>query len=847
MAGTFVSPGVYVLERDFSDYAPALSTAIFGVVGGATWGPMDDLTPITNENALINEFGAPTIDDTVTPNKSGTPMITAGIHYLRNGNTLQVIRVGDGTEAKASVTIPDSGTPATFTSTPDLIAGVDLSTNKFVSIDVNNAGPVTIDLSAGAALPTAVTRAEIIANLQAALPAADITVTPTNGGGGEWWVTLTTVAGGATAEIEFQEPPGNAATAAEVDSGMETWNLQFLTAPQITLDIDNGGNQDFSFVFNPDTVTGLNAETFDFSLGTETLTFDVILPGQTVALDTQTVTFVPGDFTTPALATAAEVAALINDRAIGISAADVGGVVVLSTDKKGTGAALTGVGGSAATILGLPAAGAGGTGDAADGTMVTAAEVAAKLTATIVGATATDSAGVVTVTSATTGAASEVDVVLGGGVFALGVTNGLDVAPPLDATLTVFGVNVTSPNPPFTVNGTGPFDTVDVEALHNGTLGNRLTVLVETGVIAGTKTYVVALDGFEVERFPNAVQADLAGLESEYVVFADNLTSSDPPANGTYPLLGGLNGISGLSAGDYIGQSLPGGTKTGLQILGNAEITDVNIIAIPGVSDGAVVAAMDTLCQSRGDCMFLADPPSDLDVEGVIDWHNGVGYPHAAFNTSYGATYWSWMTWYDNYNQQNILEPPSGFLAAIMAFTDQTAEPWFAPAGLTRGRIPEALGVELSPDQGQRDLLYANGNAVNPIVDSISFGVYVRGQRTLQRSPTALDRVNVRRLLLVLRKVVATAIARLEFEPNDETTRDRFINLVTPFLDSVVSRRGIEAFTVICDDTTNPPVVVNRNELRGKILLKPVKVAEIIVVEFTLLPSGATFAESLTL
>jgi phage tail sheath protein FI len=243
--------------------------------------------------------------------------------------------------------------------------------------------------------------------------------------------------------------------------------------------------------------------------------------------------------------------------------------------------------------------------------------------------------------------------------------------------------------------------------------------------------------------------------------------------------------------------------------------------------------------------MFLADPPSDLDVTGVVNWHNGVGYPHAAFNTSYGATYWSWISWFDNYSQETILEPPSGFLAAIMAFTDNNAEPWFAPAGLTRGRIVEGLDVEHSPDQGERDFLYGNGNAVNPIVNSINFGIFVRGQRTLQRSPTALDRVNVRRLLLVLRKVVATSIARLEFEPNDATTRDHFKAIITPFLEDVAARRGIEDFSIIVDESTNPPAVVNRNELRGKILLKPVKVAEIIVVEFTLLPSGATFAESL--
>jgi phage tail sheath protein FI len=769
--------------------------------------------------------------------------LTAGIHYLKNGSTLQYIRISDGSEANAVGTLNDDGTEATFLSTVDLSPTVDLSTNKFVSIDVDNAGPVTIDLSAGAGNPAAVTRTEILANLTTAFP-TELTIaaseSPTVGS-----ISLTTVSAGATAEIEFVEPPGTTATAAEVDSVAETYNLQFLVAPQITLDVDNSGNQNFSFAFAPDVVTGINSETFNFTGGGQTLSFDVVLPGQTTPTATQTVTFLVGDFVAPAAATALEVATAINNRAIGISAADVGGVVVLTSDLEGTNAAISGVAGTAATLLGLPATGAGAGGDAADATAVTAAEVAAKLTATITGATAADASGVVTVTSSTTGSTSEVDVITGGGVFATGVTNGLDLSPPLDATLSVFGINVTPPNLPVTVNGTGPFSTVDITALHPGTFGDRISVATEAGTTAGTANYTVLLDGFEVERFNNTANADLATLESSFVTMADNGASAEPPTPQLVALTGGDDGITALTAGDYIGAKLPGNVITGLQLLGNPEITDVNIIAAPAVDDGAVIAAMDSLCQGRGDCMFLADPPSGLDVTEVINWHNGVGYPHSAFNTSYGATYWSWVSWYDNYSQETILEPPSGFLAAIMAFTDNNAEPWFAPAGLTRGRIVEGLGVEHSPDQGERDFLYGNGNAVNPIVDSINFGVFVRGQRTLQRSPTALDRVNVRRLLLVLRKVVATAIARLEFEPNDVTTRNRFISIVRPFMENVVSRRGIEDFSIICDDSTNPPAVVNRNELRGKILLKPVKAAEIIVVEFTLLAAGATFSEAL--
>lgn len=840
---TFVSPGVYTLERDFSDYAPALATSTFGVVGSASWGPLNDVTLITNENALINQFGRPLVDDTVTPNQALHPAITAGIHYLRNGSQFLMTRIGDGTEAEAAVTINDSGTQADFLSTVDLTAGVDLSTNMFASIDINNAGPITIDMSAGAVLASATTRAEILVNLQAALPSANVTIVGAAGGGGEEFIQLTTVAGGATAEIEFAAPPGNPATAAEITSGAETFNMQFLVAPQLDIDVDNSGVQNITFTFLPDVATGANSETFNFTGGGQVLSFDVILPGQTVAQPTQTVTFVVGDFVAPGAATAAEVAAAINAASIGISAADVGGVVVLTTDMRGTSAAISGIAGSAATLLGLPATGSGAAGDATDATAVTALEIEARLTAVLTGATAVASGGVVTLTSDTTGSSSEIDVQTGGGIFTTGVTVGLDIAASLDATLVVFGVS-----PVTTVNGTGPFATVDVTALFTGTRGNDVTIGIEAGTTTGTANYVVNVDGFEVERFNNTLLADLATITSELVVFADNGASVEPPAAGSFPLVGGDDGATSLSASDYIGASFPGNIKTGLQLYANAETLDVNIMAVPGVSDGAVINAMDSICTDRGDCIFIADPPPGLDVEGVTDWHNGTGAYnglHAAFNTSYGCTYWAWITWLDNYNSTNILEPPSGFLAGIMAFTDSTSESWFAPAGITRARVLEALAIEHSPDQGERDFLYSGGNAVNPIVLHRSFGIYVKGQRTLQRAPTSLDRINVRRLMLILRKTVATAIVRLEFEPNDRTTRNRFINIVTPFLESVVVRRGVEDFRVIMDESTNPPDVVNRNELRGKILIKPVKTAEIIVVEFALLAAGASFTESL--
>lgn len=843
MAGVFVSPGVYVLERDLSDYAPALATSIFGVVGAASWGPVNELSLITNENKLINDFGKPALSGSSPDYTARYPAVTSGIHYLRNGSQFFMIRVVDGNEVKATVDIPDDGTEAEFTSSADLTGGVDLSTNKYAYIDVNNAGPVLVDLAAGAALATAVTRTEILANLTTALGSVMTSVAEA-GGGGEEYMKLTTLASGATAEIEFQTPPGNAATSATVDSVAEPYNMQFLASPQLTMEFDDLGPQNVSFTFGAATAAGTNTETFNFSAGGETLSFDVILPGDTTAIGTQTVTFQTGMFAAPAAATAAEVAAAINaSGVIGISALENTGAVDLVSDKRGTGASIASITGTAATILGIPAS-ASGSGDAADATVVTAAEVAGKITALppAGSATAVAASGVVTLTSGSTGSTSEIDITLGNGIFSTGVTNGLDASPPLDATLTVFGVAPTN-----TTNGTGPFATVDATALYHGTRGNDVSIQIEAGTTANTANYVVLVEGFETERFNNVALASVEDIESAWVVFTDLGTSTEDPTPGTYPLVGGNSGDASLDAADYIGQAV-GNTVTGLQLLADSETVDVNIIAVPGVDDGAVIAAMDTLCQGRGDCMFLADPPLGEDVEGVVDWHNGEGaYDglHTAFNTSYGATWWSWIRWYDNYSQANVWVPPSGFLAGIMAYTDNTTETWFAPAGLNRGRIPEGLSVEHSPDQGQRDFMYSGGNAVNPIVDSTTFGIYVKGQRTLQRTSTALDRINVRRLMLYLRKVVATSIVRLEFEQNDSNTWQRFKSIVNPIMASVRARRGVEDYRIIMDETTNTPDVINRNEMRGRILLKPTKVAEIIVVEFTLLPSGATFAESI--
>jgi phage tail sheath protein FI len=253
------------------------------------------------------------------------------------------------------------------------------------------------------------------------------------------------------------------------------------------------------------------------------------------------------------------------------------------------------------------------------------------------------------------------------------------------------------------------------------------------------------------------------------------------------------------------------------------------------------------ICEARHDCMAIIDPPTGLSPSEVVDWHNGTGTfnDHAAYNSSYAATYYPWVKIYDAVAREYIFTPPSGHVLAVYAYTDYNAETWFAPAGLRRGRVISGVDVAHSCSPGEMDLLYGDGNAVNPIADFRQQGIVVWGQRTLQRSPTALDRVNVRRLLLYLRKVITTAAGYLVFEPNDPITWKSFGHLVIPYLDDVRQRRALYDFRVKCDETTNTPTVIDRNEMRAQILLKPVKAAEFIQIDFVITSTGANFDEVL--
>ena len=254
----------------------------------------------------------------------------------------------------------------------------------------------------------------------------------------------------------------------------------------------------------------------------------------------------------------------------------------------------------------------------------------------------------------------------------------------------------------------------------------------------------------------------------------------------------------------------------------------------PGVGlDCSAATNMISTVEGRGDAIAILG----AGVYGTTI--NGATQNAAGSNSNYAACYYPWVQLYNSNLGKTVWCPPSTIIGGVLAFNDQVGAEWFAPAGLNRGGIPSVIRAEKRLAQTDRDTLYAAN--VNPLATFPGTGVCVWGQKTLQRKPTALDRVNVRRLLIALKAFIGGVSRTLVFEQNTTVTRNRFLSQVNPYLSSVVSRQGLYAYKVIMDDTNNTPDVVDRNQLVGQIYIQPTKTAEFIILNFNILPTGATF------
>ena len=276
--------------------------------------------------------------------------------------------------------------------------------------------------------------------------------------------------------------------------------------------------------------------------------------------------------------------------------------------------------------------------------------------------------------------------------------------------------------------------------------------------------------------------------------------------------------------------------------LGNADEFDINLIVTPGIfyQHHSYVAQLTIdMCEARGDCFYLMDNvlfPKSNQSTGLIDAAVNVA---ANIDSSYVATYYPWVKILDTNLNKIVSVPPSVVLPAIYASNDKASAEWFAPAGLNRGGITQAVQVLDRLTHGERDTLYEG--RVNPIAAFPGQGICVWGQKTLQIAPSALDRINVRRLMINLKKFIASSSRFLVFEQNVANTRNRFLSIVNPYLEQVQQRSGLYAFQVKMDETNNTPDLIDRNILYGQIYLQPTKTAEFIVLDFNILPTGAQF------
>ena len=348
--------------------------------------------------------------------------------------------------------------------------------------------------------------------------------------------------------------------------------------------------------------------------------------------------------------------------------------------------------------------------------------------------------------------------------------------------------------------------------------------------------------------------------QAQYNTFDNNgtyqaaLYSSSLPALGSGSVDGAFNGgVVDTALSKYMFENIISGVTNAqgfttadyapaLSLLNNTDEYQFNLLLTPGlflaggdaaINIGANNADPISVAQGRTDALAVVDTvPYGGSITGAATAAN-------ASNSSYAATYWPWCQVFSSAMGKLVWVPASVVMGGVFAFNDEVSAPWFAPAGITRGGIPNVVKVERKLSLSDRNTLYADN--VNPLATFPGEGVVVFGQKTLQQKASALDRVNVRRLLIALKGFISGVGRSLVFEQNTTATRNRFLNQVNPYLDNVVQKQGLFAYKVVMDESNNTPDVVDRNQLIGQIFIQPTKTAEFVILDFTILPTGVEF------
>ena len=325
--------------------------------------------------------------------------------------------------------------------------------------------------------------------------------------------------------------------------------------------------------------------------------------------------------------------------------------------------------------------------------------------------------------------------------------------------------------------------------------------------------------------------------------FKSQYTASIPVAAS-----GSFGGATGREAGDIPANLFENINSTNTQglssaaytiasnLLANSENYDFTLLSVPGVTQvdySSTVSSFITLAQNRGDCFYITD------LVGYNATVGSVVNQAAGLNTNYAAAYWPWVQVLSQASGKLVWVPASTIMPGVYAFNDRVAAEWFAPAGLNRGGLGGVLQAERKLAVGDRDSLYVG--KVNPIASFPGVGLVAYGQKTLQTQASSLDRVNVRRLLIALKRYIGNIAETLLFEQNTIATRNNFLSQVNPYLEAVQQRQGLYAYRVVMDDTNNTSDVIDRNQLVGQVYIQPTKTIEYIQLTFNITPTGVTF------
>ena len=303
----------------------------------------------------------------------------------------------------------------------------------------------------------------------------------------------------------------------------------------------------------------------------------------------------------------------------------------------------------------------------------------------------------------------------------------------------------------------------------------------------------------------------------------------------------GTNITAGNTFGHDCSGTSTGGTKAynkAFTLLENTDFYDINMLLTPGIIDSlhpVVTTSARNLAEERQDTFYV------MDSNALTDSIDTAVTQVTSIDSNYTACYFPWVRIVDPGKNKPIFVPPSVVIPGALSFNDAVSAPWYAPAGLTRGGLTSVIGSYVNLSQKQRDTLYEA--RINPIANFPNEGVCIWGQKTLQGRASALDRVNVRRLLIAVKKFIASSTRYLVFEQNTSATRTRFLSIVNPYLEQVRAEQGLSAFRVVMDDTNNTPATIDRNILYGQLFLQPTRTAEFIILDFNIQPTGASFPE----